>query len=184
MKIEYEVRFLEIDRKKIIQKLKEVGAKEVGDWLQKRKIYDFIQKDPNGWIRLRTNGEKTTLTVKKIGSSKVDGTREAEVVVDNFDEADTILTEAGLKARNYQENRRNQFIYKGVEIDIDSWPLIPTYLEIEANSEEEIKDVCNDLGLDYEESTSMDVTDIYNKIYGIDLLSIKDLRLDSEEIVK
>lgn len=177
MKTEYEVRFLEIDVDKILEKLKEVGAKEIGDWKQIRKTYDLIHPQPNSWIRLRTNGEATTLTVKEIGTAKIDGTKEAEIVVDNFDETDLILTKIGLQARNYQENNRHQFRYKGAEIDIDTWPLLPTYLEIEGENEEMIKEVCKDLELDYAKSTTMDVTDIYKNIYDIDILKIKTLKL-------
>lgn len=181
MKTEYEVRFLEIDKEEVLKKLHKLGAKEVGNWLQIRKTYDLITPTPNSWVRLRTNGKKTTLTVKEIGSAKVDGTKEAEIVVDNFAETDLILSKIGLKARNYQENRRQQFVYNGVEIDIDTWPLIPTFLEIEGENEEVIKDTCKALGLDYSKATSMDVTDIHNKIYSIDLLSIKTLTFNNPE---
>ncbi len=177
MKTEYEIRFLEIDKDKILKKLKEIGAIEVGNWFQIRKTFDLIIPQQNSWLRLRTNGKTTTLTVKEIGSAKIDGTKEAEVVVDSFDEMDLILTKIGLQARNYQENHRHQFRYKDTEIDIDTWPKIPTYLEIEGASEEQIKEVCEDLGLDYNKSTTMDVTDIYKNIYGIDILKIKTLKL-------
>lgn len=181
MKIEYEVRFLEIDRDEILQKLTNLGAKENGNWLQIRKTYDLIEPKPNSWIRLRTNGKTTTITIKEIGSAKIDGTKEAEIVVDDFAEADLILSKIGLKARNYQENRRHQFIYKDVEIDIDSWPLIPTYLELEGDSEDTIREVCKDLGLDFEKSTTMDVTDIYKNVYNIDILSKKELLFSKNE---
>lgn len=176
MKIEYEVRFLEIDKDKILKRLKELGAKEIGNWLQVRKTYDLIQPQKNSWLRLRTNGKTTTLTVKEINSDKIDGTNETEVIVDDFNEMDKILTKIGLKARNYQENYRQQFQYKNSEIDIDSWPLIPTYLEIEGKNEEIIKEICSDLELDYKKSITMDVTDIYKKVYNIDILKIKTLK--------
>lgn len=178
MKIEYEVRFLEIDKDAILKRLKELQAEEKGVWLQIRKTYDFIPATPNGWLRLRTNGEKTTLTVKEINSNKIDGTKELEITVSDFNETDAILSKIGLNARNFQENRRHQFIYKGVEIDIDSWPLIPTYLEIEGENEEIIKEVCNDLNLPYEKSTTMDVVDIYKNVYGIEILTMKELKFN------
>ena len=177
MKIEYEVRFLEINKDSLVKKLKSIGAIEVGDWFQIRKTFDLINPQQNSWLRLRTNGEITTLTVKEINSAKIDGTKEAEVVVNDFDEMDRILTKIGLKARNYQENRRHQFKYKNTEIDIDTWPLIPTYVEIEGKDEQTIKEVCADLGLNYEKATTMDVTDIYKNIYNIDILKIKKLKL-------
>lgn len=181
MKIEYEVRFLEINKAAIVEKLKSVGAIEVGDWLQIRKTYDLVNHKPNSWLRLRTNGETTTLTVKEINSAKIDGTKELEIKVDSFEDTDAILTKVGLECRNFQENRRNQFLLNDVEIDIDSWPLIPTYLEIEGDSENSIKSVCQILDLDYEKCTTMDVTDIYNNIYGIDILSIKELKLEEDK---
>ncbi len=176
MKIEYEIRFLNIDKDKIIKKLQELKAEDNGEKLQIRKTYDLIQPQPNSWIRLRTNGEKTTLTIKEIKTDKVDGTKELEVEVSDFFETDAILNKIGLKSRNFQENKRHQYHLNGVEIDVDSWPLIPTYLEIEGDSEESIMKTCKLLDLDYNASTSMDVTDIYNKVYNIDLLSLKELK--------
>lgn len=176
MKIEYEVRFLNIDKEKIISKLQKLKAEDYGEKLQIRKTYDLIQPKPNSWVRLRTNGEKTTLTIKEIKNAKVDGTKELEIVVSDFFETDAILNKIGLKARNYQENKRHQFHINGVEIDVDSWPLIPTYLEIEGEDEASIISTCKLLDLDYKSSTSMDVSDIYNKVYNIDLLSIKELK--------
>lgn len=178
MKTEYEVRFLEVDENEILRNLKKVGAEEIGNWQQIRKTYDLINPSPNSWLRLRTNGKTTTLTIKEIGSAKIDGTKEAEVVVSDFEETNLILTKIGLKARNFQENRRHQYRYKGVEIDIDTWPLIPTYLEIEGENEEIIREVCEDLSLDFSKSTTMDVTDIYKKVYNIDILKIKVLKFD------
>ena len=48
MNTEYEIRVLEIDKE------------------QKRYVYDIIPKEDGKWIRLRTNGRKTTLTYKKM----------------------------------------------------------------------------------------------------------------------
>lgn len=175
MKTEYEVRFLEVNEREMVERLKDLNAIEIGNWFQVRKTYDLVSPQKNSWVRLRTNGQKTTLTVKEILTAKIDGTKELEIEVSDFYECDAILTKIGLKARNFQENKRHQFKYKNVEIDIDTWPMIPTYLEIEGENEASIKAVCEDLGLDYFRSTTMDVTDIYKKVYGIDILKIDNL---------
>lgn len=65
MNTEYEIRVLEIDKEKLIKKLEELGAEFKGDNEQKRYVYDIIPKEDGKWIRLRTNGRKTTLTYKK-----------------------------------------------------------------------------------------------------------------------
>ena len=88
-----------------------------------------VEKDK--WIRLRTNGNVTTLTYKNIVSNTIDGTKEVEFEVEDFNKANEFLERIGFKNRSYQENERIQYILSNVEIDIDSWPMIPTYMEIE-----------------------------------------------------
>lgn len=179
MHTEYEVRVLEIDKVEIERKLKNLGAQLQWDHLQKRYVYDFIPKIDGKWIRLRTNGDMTTLTIKNVVSSKIDGTQELEIVVDDFEKTNLILNELGFVAKGYQENRRCQYILDGVEIDIDSWPLIPTYLEIEGKSEQDVYQVLEKLGISKDFATSRDVEGIYLD-YGHDLKNIYDLRLEEE----
>ena len=179
MHIEYEVRVLEVDVKEIEKKLKEVGAKFCWDHLQKRYVYDFMPKIEGKWIRLRTNGDKTTLTIKNIVSSQIDGTQELEIVVDDFEKTNSILNELGFVAKGYQENRSSQYILDGVEIDIDYWPLIPTYLEIEGKSEEEVYKVLEKLGISREKATSRDVEGLYLD-YGYKLDDVYELKLEEE----
>ena len=179
MHTEYEVRILEIDVEKVIQKLESLSATFEWDLLQRRYVYDFIPKVDGKWIRLRTNGKKTTLTIKNLVSSEIDGTQELEIEVDNFDRANLILKELGYEAKAYQENRRIQYILNGVEIDIDSWPRIPSYLEIEGASEEAVYHVVDVLGYSKEDCTTRDVKGIYLD-YGFDLETIHDLRLEEE----
>ncbi|MBP3630162.1 MAG: CYTH domain-containing protein [Clostridia bacterium] len=179
MKTEIEARLLECDVEGLTQKLESLGAKKNGDWLQIRNCYDFTPVRKNSWIRLRKNGKETTLTIKEIGSAKIDGTREAEIVVSDFDITNEILNKLGYQVRTTQENRRIQYILDGVEIDFDFWPMIPTYMEVEAESEEQIKDLCKKLDLNYSEFTTLDVQSVY-KHYGIDLNAIQILKLEED----
>ena len=178
MHTEYEVRVLEIDEKKIKEKLEKL-AKFEWDHVQRRYVYDFIPKEDNKWIRLRTNGDKTTLTIKNLVSSEIDGTKELEIVVDDFDNTNLILSELGYKPRGYQENRRIQYKIDNVEIDIDYWPFIPTYLEIEGSSEKEVYEVLEKLGYKKKDCTTRDVEGIYLD-YGYTLKEIYDLKLEEE----
>ncbi len=179
MHTEYEVRILEIDVDSIKKKLDSVGAIFEWDRLQRRYVYDFIPKLDGKWIRLRTNGIKNTLTIKDVVTSKIDGTKELEIEVDDFDRTNLILQELGYEYRAYQENRRIQYKLNGVEIDIDSWPMIPTYLEVEASSEEEVYKTIELLGFDRSQITTRDVEGIYND-YGHDVMEIKELKLEEE----
>ena len=67
----------------------------------------------------------------------------------------------------------------GVEIDIDFWPHIPTYVEMEADSVESIKNVCNKLGIDYSELVTLDVQSIYTH-YGVDIDTMAVLLLEED----
>ncbi len=174
MKIEIEARLLDVDVASFIKKLKENNAKFVGDWLQIRYCYDFNPVRPNSWIRLRTNGEETTLTIKEVNNSKIDGTKECEIIVSDFNTTDELLNKLGYFARSKQENRRIRYILDDVEIDIDFWPNIPAYVEFEANKQEDIKKVCKKLNIDFAQLTSIDVEKIYNH-YGFDISKFSNI---------
>ncbi len=176
MHIEFEERILEVDKDKMISKLENLGAIKKGEWFQKRYVYDFNPVRENEWIRLRTNGEVATLAYKNVEKNTVDGTKELEVEVSDFEETNELLNVLGYKAKGYQENKRVRYMLNGVEIDIDSWPMIPTYMEIEAESEEKVKEIEKLLEADESKITALNCEDIYIQIYGINLKEQKDLR--------
>ena len=169
MNIEYEARVLEINKEEIINKIQSLGGKLEGTYNQKRYVYDFIPKQENKWIRLRTNGTRTTLTIKEVTSSNIDGTKELEIVVSDFEETSKILNELGYVPKGFQENRRTRYILNGVELDIDEWPMIPEYMEIEGNSEKEVLKMVELLKVDKSKVTAKDVQSIYIDIYGMEL---------------
>lgn len=178
--IEYEVRILEIDVEKIKMQLNQLNAVLVEDVFQRRYVYDFNPVLPNKWIRLRTNGKTNTLTIKNVESSNIDGTKELEIVVDDFDTTNKILEELGYKPRGIQENKRIKYNLNGVEVDIDTWPKIPTYLEIEGSSEEVVYNTLKLLKIKKEDATSLDVQSIYEQIYGFDLNKNPNLYFEKE----
>ncbi len=181
MNTEIEERVLEVNKEEIIQKLEAMGAKKAGDWFQKRYIYDFNPKRVNEWIRLRSNGTETTLTYKNVENSDINGTKELEIGVSGFEETNQLLNILGFTPRAYQENLRTRYYLDHIEIDIDTWPLIPTYVEIEGKTEEEVKKVEKNLGLDETKVTTLNCQSIYQEIYKIDINEIKELKLETSE---
>ena len=168
MNTEYEVKILEINHDEMIERLESLGAVLVGDYNQRRYVYDLIPKDKDKWIRLRTNGIKTTLTIKDITALSLDGTKELEIVVDDFDLMHNILRELGFVEKAYQENKRVQYMLDGVEIDLDCWPMVPEYMEIEGNSEAEVLDTLAKLGIDDSKICTLSVKAVYEK-YELDI---------------
>lgn len=176
MQLEKEVKILNINAQEVKSKLKQLGAEYKGTFHQKRFTYDFNPVNPNKWIRLRTNGEKTTLTIKEIvDKTKVDGTKEWEIEVSDFEETNKIIFELGYEYRNYQENTRTIYNYADLEIVIDKWPQIPEYMEIEGKSVESVLNFVEKLNIENCEVTTEDVVSVYEK-YGIDILKIKELK--------
>lgn len=182
MKTEIECRLLDVEVNKFIKKLKDKNAEFIGDWVQIRNCYDFNPVKENSWIRLRTNGVETTLTIKEIANSKIDGTKECEIVVSDFNTTDELLNKLGYFARSRQENRRLRYILDGVEIDIDFWPNIPAYVEFEGKSEDDIRNLCKKIDVDFDSLVSIDVERIYGH-YGINFTSLPPI-LKLEENVK
>ena len=176
MKTEYEIRVLEINKEEMINKLEKLGAIKKGIFRQKRYVYDLKPAENGKWIRLRTNGKITTLTYKDVVSNTLDGTKEVEFEVEDFGMANEFLEKIGFINRSYQENERIQFILNDVEIDIDSWPMIPTYMEIEGKSEEEVLNMKKVLNIDESNVTTLNCDDIYRQIYKIDISKIKELK--------
>lgn len=182
---EYECTILNIDLAKIISKLESLGAKDKGEFLQRRYVYDFNPVDKFAWIRLRTNGKKTTLAIKRIkDKNAIGGTRELEMEVEDFDTTNEFLYQLGYNYRAYQENRRHSYELNGVSIEIDSWPMIPTYVEIEGSSESEVLNTLHLLDLANAEVTTYDVESIYREIYGINLLELKEVKFEDESLLE
>lgn len=181
MKIEYEVRALEISFDSLIKKVESLGAKRVGVYHQKRYVYDFIPPQKGRWIRLRSNGKESTLTIKEVKSLRIDGTSELEIVVSDFEETNAILNKLGYKPRTFQENFRIEYTLNGVNFDFDKWPKIPAYLEIEGQSEEKVLKALSSINIDLNNVTTMDVDTLYKEKYGIVLDDIQVLRFDENE---
>ena len=179
MKTKYEMRILEIDEKSLITKLENLGAEKVGEFYQRRYVYDMKPAIKGKWIRLRTNGINSTLTIKSITSPLIDGTKELEIEVSDFDKCQHILNELGYRERNYLENERISYKIDDTEIDIDSWPMISTYVEIEGNNEEEVYKTLEKLSISREKLTTANVDDIYTS-YGYNLASISNLKFEEE----
>lgn len=91
MSIEIEGRIININPEETKNKLLELNAKPLGFYNFKRYTFDSIPKSNARWGRLRTDGKKTTLTVKEIVDDSLSGTNEWEVTVNDFDEALMIL---------------------------------------------------------------------------------------------
>ncbi len=134
--------------------------------------------NPNKWIRLRKSNEKVELTVKHIfekSSKKIQKVREIEINVSDLDETNKLLESIGIVRRNYQEKVRYSYKYKTAEIEIDLWPMLEAYMEIECDDENIIDEIIKKLEFDSKEIVSLNTEQLYKR-KNINILEISDLK--------
>ncbi len=174
MHIEFEVRVLNIDVDKTISKLESLGAKKIGDYFQKRYVYDIVPGENDRFVRVRDNGEKVTITYKDKRVRTISGTKETEIEVNDFNTAKELLNNLGFVDGPYQENKRITYVLDDAEFDFDTYPNIPTFMEIEGKDEETVKKYISILNLENNEQTCDSIMKIYDR-YGIHVTGKEDL---------
>jgi len=147
---EIEVKILEIDTKKVIAKLKELGARKVFEGQMDVCYYDFKDhslSDNGKILRLRTKGQKSEFTVKrKMGKAEAKVMEEYEVTVNDFAAMQTILQEIGLKKLQSATKHRASYALGKIHFEFDTIPGLPTFLEVEAPTMDELKSVIKKIG--------------------------------------
>ncbi len=175
MEIEYEATFENVDKGQMRVKLKKAGAKLIRpEFLQKRENY-FPIDDKKGWIRVRDEGDKVTMSYKRlVNREKIDGQKEICLEVHDYDQAKKFIESLGCKWKNFQESKREIWELDGVEVCIDGWPFLEPFVEIEGKNEEEVKKVCDKLGFDYGQAKFCAVGDLYGEKYGIPVWEVNN----------
>lgn len=172
--IEHEAKILDVDHADMERRILDKGGVKIAERFMRRRVYDIIPGDWSKWIRLRDDGTTTTLCTKEIIHEGIDGTHEHEITVNDFDETDALLNTLGHVSRNYQENQRTSYTLDGAAIELDLWPLIPTFMEIEASSVDEVVRIASTLGVEQADLKG-GAYSVYGH-YGIDLFAIPNLR--------
>lgn len=190
-KEQQETTFNSIGYKHLKDTLSIGDANRLKDVLSTTEVVRIIKEfgiNPNKWVRLRETNGKTTITIKHILNRELQsdyGTKmqpvlETEMDVPSIETGNAILEQLGFSFRNYQEKNRTTYILDDTEIDIDSWPLIPPYLEIEGQSDVQINEMIKKLALENKEIVSCNTADIYKK-YGIDLYQFRELKFNEKD---
>jgi adenylate cyclase class 2 len=172
MPTEIEAKFLHADHDVLRTRLKELGATCTHpNRLTKRLTLDFPDKrlrhTAKGWIRIRDEGDKITLTYKQLNDRSLHGMQEVELVVDDFDKAEAFLRTLGVEAYNFQETKRESWTLDDVEIDLDEWPWIDPFAEVEGPDEAAVWSVVERLGLDRSKAVFGSVEIAYQDEYGV-----------------
>lgn len=191
MEIEYEARFLNIERDLLINKLKSLNAiQKRPATLYRRSIFGLcdIKK---GYVRVRDEGDKITLTAKIYKDPKFPQEFELHIK-DDFENGKAFLQSLNLTEKSYHETIREKWRipYKGqdelCEVAIDTIPGLPTYAEVECKSKKDLNIAIKLLGMDkknmrfggygkvFAEYYRMSENEINNVIPSITFGNIKD----------
>lgn len=167
MKTEYEAKFLNINVDEIRGKLQSSGAHmEKPMRLMRRVTMETPElKEKNAFVRVRDEGDKVTVTYKQFDALSVDGAKEHEIVVSDFDEALALLEATGLPKLSLQESKRETWNLDGTEIVIDEWPWLNPYIEIEGETENHVREIAKKLGFDWNDAVFGDVMSAYRERY-------------------
>lgn len=171
MKAEIEVKFVDVNIDDVRARLERAGAQLEHPMRDMRRalIEEEHHAAQNMFIRIRDEGDKVTLTLKKktksLVESTIDSTYEIETTVGDFDTTVELFEVAGWHYTTYQESRRETWKYQGVEVVIDEWPWISPYIEIEGETQEEVRAAAAELGFDWDEAMFGSVDVIYNRDY-------------------
>lgn len=179
MDSEIEAKFLNIDKVDLRAKLQKAGAElSHQDRLMRRVEYDYPDKrleKIGGWIRVRDEGDKTTFCYKQLNDRTLHGTKEVGVIVSDYNQVCQILDNIGLVPCAYRETKRESWRLDDTEIEIDEWPWIPPFVEIEAKDEQSLKNTAMVLDLKWNEAMHGSVETAYQAVYDVSEQQIDDI---------
>ena len=159
---EIEVKILDINPEEIRKKILDLGAEEVFNGQVDLVRFDYpdgrLEKNDT-FFRVRRLGNRYELCFKnkQEESSQYKVREEIEVITDNFEDTITIIERIGLKKVHESSKHRESYKLGDVKFEIDTWKDIPTFLEIEAPTEEKVKEYVEKLGYTMDQTTNMTV---------------------------
>ncbi|RYZ80310.1 MAG: CYTH domain-containing protein [Proteobacteria bacterium] len=164
MNSEIEAKFVNVDHDDVRKKLKSVGAIcEHQMRLMRRSVFHndtMVGKD--AYVRVRDEGDKVTMTYKQFDdATSINGVREIETIVGDFETAVAILEQTGLSKDTYQETKRETWMLDDVEVVLDRWPWVDPYIEIEGPSEERVRSVAEALKFEWDDAVFGGAASVY-----------------------
>ena len=158
------------------------------DKLTNKKILSIVEETKNRffkWIRLRQDGDKIELTLKYIYNTdaeyEIDQVKEVEILVNDFETANKLVEEMGYYKRKLVEKRRISYTYNGLQIEIDEWPLLEPYVEIEGTNAADIYELAEKLGYTKDKTKVINTEDVY-LAKGIDLTDYEVMTFDYQQL--
>lgn len=176
---EIETKILDVDVEEIKNKMKALGALEIKstrlfvDWFRPK---DHEEGDTPWFLRIRTDSEGNNEATWKsnrtfLGASS--SHKEINLKILDKNAMSDLLIELGMKIYAHQEKDRISWKYGEWQFDLDQYPRMPAYLEIEGKNEEGIQEAIKLLGLEGKTATPKGERVVISDIYGLDWYDMK-----------
>ncbi len=163
---ETEVKILEINKEDIIKKIESLGATKTFEGVVAAAYFDTPEKKlsrENKTLRLRKRGDVCELTLKeKISKVEAKIMKEYEVPVGSYEIMFSILESLGYKPYSYLTKHRTTYSLENVHFEIDTFPNLPSFLEIESTSIEILRTYVSKLGFPWECAKPWSGKDVLN----------------------
>lgn len=156
---EIEVKILEVNPAEVRKKLNALGAEKFFEGDVHIVLLDFPDKrleKAGTMLRLRKAGDRIELCFKgKREPSVVKVREETEVLTTDFGNTLALLKSIGL--HSIYEGRKHRECYRlgNVKFDMDTYKDVPTYLEVEAPTEKEVKEYVEKLGFTMAQTSAL-----------------------------
>lgn len=175
---EIEVKIIDINKDKIIERLESLGAKKVKNELQVNHMYDFpgeaIYKGYKGYCRIREieslvdGSHKYILGIKKMKSQAIAKEMlEFETEIADLEAGKRILQELGLHNCHTHNKKRESYELNGALYEFDEWQkdVFPLpYLEVEATDLEHLKNAVEIIGYTMDKTTSKNLRELREEL--------------------
>lgn len=171
---EIETKILDVDKNAIESVLREKGAQQIGetrlyvDWYQ---TPGTIEGQEAWYLRIRNSfdgGYELTWKGKHV---EVAGSREVKEIhfhLPDHEKMRELLTVFGLETYAHQEKDRSSWRLGDWRFDIDTYPGVPTFVEIEGTSGEHIDEAARMLGVTDHERWNDGERTLMEKKHSID----------------
>ena len=170
---EIETKVLDINMNKVLDTLVKLGAKKL---LNTRFVVDWFREpgtkegEDLWFLRIRTNSNSESEVTWK-AKSEILGTarkhKEINFSISEPDKLADVFQEIGLERYAHQEKQRISYSHKDWHFDIDQYPSMPPYLEIEGKSEEHIREAIDLLGLKNNKTWAKGERTLIQEVYGL-----------------
>jgi adenylate cyclase class 2 len=174
MAYEIEIKVLDINFDNVKKLLISLGAEKTRetrlsiDWYQRAGAKEGSEK---WFLRIRSDSEgKHEVTWK--GESDISGAvcKHKEICFDitEPEKLAELFEKIGLEKYAHQEKDRLSFSFKDWIIEMDQYPNMPPFLEVEGKNEEHVREALKILGLSQNRTWSKGERTLIQEVYGLD----------------